>query len=165
MPGAGLGAEVEAFKAMKSVWSEHPQIKVLETKPGGYDQATAQRVSADILQANSGLDFFVSEGDQMSFGIAQSAERAGMSDKLKILGVGGSQRALDAIKAGKIWGTTLHNSLPVSQGRQIADVALKAARKEQIADTGIVPSYGDIPYVLTQDNQDEWADFKAEWRG
>ena len=104
-------------------------------------------------------------GDQMAVGAIPAVDKAGKKDQIKVFGVGASQKGIEEVRAGNLYGTVLNNSLPEEQGEQTAEMALQAARGEKIPNTGIVPKYPGIPPVLTEANQAEWKTWESGWEG
>lgn len=165
MPSTGMGIETTTVDAMKTTFASHPNITMILTKPAGYDESAAKGIATDFLLAHPDINVFASMGDQTSLGIVAAAKEANLLKKVKIYGVGASERGLASMRAGGMYGTVMMNAQPQKQGELAAAAAIQAARHESIPNRGIVPSYGNLPLVLTQENKSEWADYNAGWQG
>jgi ABC-type sugar transport system substrate-binding protein len=150
---------------MKKVFADHSNISLTVTKPGLYEAPETETIVADLLQATPDISVVATNGDQMAVGAIPAVEMAGKSDQVKVFGVGASQVGIEEVRAGKLYGTVVNNSLPEEQGEMTAEMALQAVRGEKIANPGIVPAYPGIPPVLTQANESEWKTWKSGWEG
>lgn len=96
----GLGDQAESFN-------------VVANQPGNWIPETAEAACQNMLEANPEIELFYAEADEMGTGCANAVKAAG--SKAKIIGIGGSELGLDAIKSGELIGTVCFE--PESEGR------------------------------------------------
>jgi ribose transport system substrate-binding protein len=157
-----LPLESARLEGFEGVINEHDNIELTVTSAGQYLAETALPVAQDILQANPDVNVIASSGDQMIVGAEQAVADAGLADQVALVGNGGSQIAVDAIREGRWFGTAA--AYPRSEGEVATDYVIRAIRGEELEPIGLGSqdlSEGFGPLV-TQDNAEE---FEAEWQG
>lgn len=161
MPGTFAQAfEATRLNGYKSVIARHPQIKVSYADEGLYTRDGGFKSAQDALQANSDVDVFVTSGDQMTTGAEQALADAGI-DGVPLIGLGATETAVEGIEAGTWFGTWAY--VPVTQGELAAELAIDAARGEDVPPFVDTTTLTGIGGVLTKDNL---AEFKGpEWDG
>lgn len=85
---------------------------VVATQPGNWTKQDGQSACQNILAANPDVNLFYAISDDMAVGCGAAIKAAGSS--AKVVGVGGSQGGIDAIKAGTLYGTVCYK--PVDEG-------------------------------------------------
>ncbi len=113
----------------------------------------------DILIAQPEFDVVVG-ADQSIQGVEIVLADEGLLDSVKLIGLGGSEPALEAIAAGTWFGTVY--GAPADEGR-IAMEAMVAALKDGVVTGGVDPLIG-----LTDDGlvtADNVSSFTAQWAG
>lgn len=88
------------------------KYSIVATQPGDWTKEKGQAACQNILAANPGIGLFYAISDDMAVGCASAVKSAG--SKAKIIGVGGSQGGIAAIKAGDIYGTVCYK--PYDEG-------------------------------------------------
>ncbi|MGH2618237.1 MAG: substrate-binding domain-containing protein, partial [Thermomicrobiales bacterium] len=129
---------------------------------GEYLAETALPVAQDVLQANPDIDVIASSGDQMIVGAEQAVQDAGLTDQVALVGNGGSEIAVTAVREDRWFGTAA--AYPRSEGEVATDYVIRAIRGEELEPIGLGSqdlSEGFGPLV-NQDNADE---FEPEWEG
>ncbi|MFN8593182.1 MAG: sugar ABC transporter substrate-binding protein [Thermomicrobiales bacterium] len=157
-----LPLEAARLEGFRSVVDPHANIKLTVTSAGEYLAETALPVAQDVLQANPEIDVIASSGDQMIVGAEQAVQDAGLVGKVALIGNGGSEIAVKAVQEGRWFGTAA--TYPRSEGEVATDYVIRAIRGEKIEPVGLGSqdlSKGFGPLI----NQDNAADFKAEWAG
>jgi ribose transport system substrate-binding protein len=149
--------------AVKLGWDEvtasNPDIKVVAEAEGQYlGPDVALAAMQDVLQRSK--DFSVVTGpDQAMVGVQLALEDAGLTDK-KIIGFGGSEVAIEAVKSGAWFGDLF--GAPFTEG-ELAMQAMIAALRDGTASGGVNP-LENFPNggLVTADNV---ADFTPQWAG
>ncbi|MED7950056.1 sugar ABC transporter substrate-binding protein [Streptomyces sp. BE303] len=107
-------------------------IKVVASQPGNFDRATALTAMENILQANPGLDLVYAPDDNMAVGAIQAIDKAGLTGKIKVLGLGGSKDGLKAVQDGTM-AATVYSSLKEG-GALAVETTVKKLRGEANGD-------------------------------
>lgn len=163
IPGLpGLPLETARLEGFQSVVGQQEHIDLTVTSAGEYLAETALPVAQDVLQANPDLDVIASSGDQMIVGAEQAVDDAGLTGQVALIGNGGGQTAVDAVREGRWFGTAA--AYPRSEGEVAADYVIRAVRGEAIEPVGLgTADLSDgFGALITQENADE---FEAEWQG
>ncbi|NYI69205.1 D-ribose ABC transporter substrate-binding protein [Spelaeicoccus albus] len=84
----------------KTVLSQYPKMKLVETQVAGWDQKLGHDKMQSILQAHPDIDGVLSGNDTMALGAIAALKEAGKLDKVVVGGFDGIPDAADAIKAG-----------------------------------------------------------------
>lgn len=158
------------LQATEDVFKDHPTIKVVSRNEGGWVRDDSFKVTQDLMQAHPGLDVIATGGDQGALGAEQGVESAGGKvgngpGEVRIVGIGASTPGIEAVKAGRWWGTTTW--LPFVEGTLIAEFAIKAVRGEPIEDNGVDEAeYSGLPPYYSIKTMNEFpADFAGQWPG
>lgn len=133
---------------------EYPDIEVVSRVCGEWVVDKAYTAMQNIIQSNPEVELVICHSDNMAVGAAKALEDADMTDKVKIVGIGGSKDALDLIKKGEIYGTIMY--VPETE----AYTALEATAKETFYNVQDLPLFAETGDVCTQENVDK---FTAEW--
>jgi ribose transport system substrate-binding protein len=96
----GSDATVERTDGFKQAIKACPNVHVVASEPGNFDQATALTVSQDMLQSHSTLNAIYAEDDIMGLGAIQAVKTAGLTGKVNVYGVGAERQFVAAIKTG-----------------------------------------------------------------
>lgn len=126
----------------------NPTIKIIGLQAADWDPEKAMKVMEDYLQTGQQIDFVFCQYDGMALGALQAIDAAGKTGEITVVGVDGIKAVLEAIKAGKIYGTTWIS--PVKQGRLGVEYAVKYLQGETI------PEYVGVNQIkVTKENVDE----------
>jgi ribose transport system substrate-binding protein len=155
----GIPLDTAVRKGFDSEVAKNPNIKVVAEGEGKYlGPDEAFKSLQDIQQSTPDFDVVVG-ADQSMQGAALALKDAGKT-KVKLVGAGGSQEALDGIKSGSWFGTVF--LAPATEGR-LAMEGLVKAMKEGTLTGGVDPSSTLRDNgLVTQQNVNE---FEAEWAG
>ena len=99
----GASPTIDRAKGFRDeIAANGPNIKIIDTQTGNYDQTTALKVAEDLLQKypKGTFDAFFVHGDQMAISAIQAIKEAGRQDDVIVVGVDDSAQALAAIQAG-----------------------------------------------------------------
>ena len=94
-----------------TVKSKYPGISIVANQTANFDQATGQKVTAQILQSNPDLAGVYAENDTMALGAIQAIRAAGkMPGKdVKVVGIDGIQEAVKDVASGTMVATVETN--------------------------------------------------------
>ncbi len=142
-------------KGFDSVIKANPSIKVVAEGETFYQHPVALKAAQTMLTAQPGINLIVG-ADQGALG----AEEAAGQNKLVLVGYGGGQVGLDAIKAGRWYGTVMQR--PKTEGQLGAQCAVAAVKTKKRC--GGIDVLKNLPNggVVTKANVSK---FKAEWPG
>ena len=141
---------------------EYPDIEVVSRVCGEWVVDKAYTAMQNIIQSNPEVELVICHSDNMAVGAAKALEDADMTDKVKIVGIGGSKDALDLIKKGEIYGTIMY--VPETEAYTALEATAKVVRgeaeKETFYNLQDLPLFAETGDVCTQENVDK---FTAEW--
>lgn len=91
--------------------SDYPGITIVANQPANFDQATGQKVTAQILQSNSDLTGVYAENDTMALGAIQAIRAAGKKPgtDVKVVGIDGIKQAVQDVADGTMVATVETN--------------------------------------------------------
>lgn len=116
------------------------------------DRAEARSVMADMLQSNPDLSALFAGNDDMALGAIEAIKGADMdTDDVFVVGVDGTEDAVDSLLAGELDATIAQNSYEM--GKTSVETAVALLDGEEIderIDTGVT--------VVTPDNAEEYGD-------
>jgi ribose transport system substrate-binding protein len=160
----GLTAEAAIKKGFEKELKKHPNMTLTTYNGGGqYLPDPSRTVAQNMLQAHRDLNVIAASGDQMIRGVQQAVEDAGLEKQVHLIGMGGSKIALDAIKAGKWYGTVI--TQPLDQGRLSARIVLDHIRNPKLKPQGVNPfTYTHRSPLLTKQSLAK-SKFVAQWVG
>jgi ABC-type sugar transport system substrate-binding protein len=89
----GFNSEVKA---------KYPNIKIVASQTANFDQATGQKITAQILQSNPNLKGIYAENDTMALGAIQAIKAAGKTPgkDIKVVGIDGIEQAVQYVADG-----------------------------------------------------------------
>ena len=93
---------------MHEALAAYPDIKILASLDGNYDQATAMKVMEDALQSQNPADInlIYTYNDEMALGALQVLKDSGNDNLgIKILSIDAQKKTLEDIKEGTVYGT------------------------------------------------------------
>ena len=141
-----------------SVISANPAIKVVAEGEGKYlGPDVAQKSLADIMQKTKKFDVVIGS-DQSMQGAILALTDAGQTAKL--IGLGGSQAAVDGVKAGTWFGGVF--GAPATEGKILMNAMVEALKNGKV--TGGIDPATVVPdeALMYKENIDK---FTAEWAG
>lgn len=148
-------------------------VKIVAEADAGFLQPDGEKATADMLQANSGLDVLATpSGDQMTLGgeraIKSAGKEIGLADRpddaVAIVGYGASKAGVEKVRNGDWYST--YALVPASMSEALLKYTLQGVRGEKVETDGIgqveISPIGDnVTKKILEDNPD----FEAEWEG
>lgn len=132
---------------------EGSKIEIVYNQTSNWEKEQALKIVEDLIQKKTEFNIVICQDDNSATGAGQALQEAGMKDKVKVIGLGGSKDGLQAIKDGLIDGTTYMSA--VEEGRVAIETAVKFLNGET------VEAVTEIKQVeVSKDNVEE---FKGEW--
>jgi ribose transport system substrate-binding protein len=128
----GTPCQINRTRGFIGKVNENPRIKIIGVQAGDWDAEKAMRIMEDYLQTGQQIDFVFCQYDGMALGALQAIEAAGKTGKIAVVGIDGTKAGLEAIKEGKMYGTTWIS--PVEQGKLGVEYAVKYLQGETILD-------------------------------
>ena len=132
----GTGPEIARTKALRDVIKDYPKVKILARVPHKGDRGTAITEMQTLLVRFPALKGVYAHGDNFAIAAADACIQAGRQD-IAIVGMGGSQEAIEAIKAGKITGTSFQQ--PEMEGRSAIRLAVRHLKGEKFEKRYLIP--------------------------
>jgi ribose transport system substrate-binding protein len=149
----GSDATVERTDGFMTAIKACPNVRVVASEPGNFDQATALTVTADMLQSHPDLQAIYSEDDVMGLGVLSAVKSAHDLGKIKVYGVGGEKQFVAQIAAGNAQATVGQD--PWSY----AEVGIRSVLQE-LAGQHLAAFEGIAAPVITKANA---ATYVAHW--
>lgn len=128
-------------------------VDVVYTQTSNWKKEEALKITEDLVQKKTAFDVIICQDDNSAIGAGQALKEAGMKDKVKVIGLGGSKDGLQALKDGLIDGTTYMSA--VEEGSLAIKTAVKYLNKES------VEPVTEIKQVEV--NKENVGSFKGEW--
>jgi ABC-type sugar transport system substrate-binding protein len=148
-------------KTYLSVLKEkYPYIQVVGQEAANFDADQAATKVRQLLQVHKDTNIVANDCDPCSLASAKVVDDIGKKGDILLVSSGGQGAAVKAIAAGDLYATAV--IMPATESRTAVEMAIKAARKEKIADTTVDASkdLGPAGGVITKANASE---FQAEW--
>lgn len=131
-------------------------VKVME---GQYDNTVTAKNVPDALLANPNTDVMVLESDDNAVAAIPAVKKQGLQDQIKLIGDGGSEIGVNAIKAGTLYGTFAN--WPNQMGQAVGKMTIDAVNGTTIASPAVNALTMDTPQLVTKANVDQ---FTPEWK-
>jgi len=144
----GTGPEIARSKALRDMIKEYPEVRILARVPHEGDRGKAVKEMQTLLAKYPDLKGVYAHGDPYAIAAADACIQAGRKE-IAIVGMGGSQEAIEAIKAGKITGTSFQQ--PEEEGRMAIRLAVRYLKGEKLQKQYLIP----CP-AITKENADKF---------
>jgi ABC-type sugar transport system substrate-binding protein len=148
----GTGPEVARSKALRDVLKDYPDIESIARIPHKGERDIVKTEMQTLMQKYPNLRGVYAHGDNFAIAAAQVCQKAGRTD-VKIVGMGGSKEAIEAIKQGILMGTSYQQ--PEEEGRSAIRLAVKYLQGEKLN-----KAYPVSCPPITKENAD---DFKGQF--
>lgn len=125
----GTGPEVARSKALRDVLKKYPDINPVARIPHRGERDIVKTEMQTLLQKYPNLTGIYAHGDNFAIAAAQVCRKVGRTD-VKIVGMGGSREAIEAIKEGLLTGTSYQQ--PEEEGRSAIRLAVKHLNGEKL---------------------------------
>jgi ribose transport system substrate-binding protein len=156
----GIPLDVAMKQGFDAVTSKNPAVEIVAEGQGQYlGPDIGRKEMQDILQKTPDFDVVVGS-DQSMQGAQQALEDAGKLDQVAVIGLGGSEAAIQAVKDGKWFGDVF--GAPYTEGELAIKGLVDALRNEK--DTGGIDPLTTIDDdgLVTKENV---AKFESQWAG
>ena len=118
----GTGPQLARSKALEDVLAKYPGVTLLASVPHGGSRVKAIEETQVLLDRFPDLKGIYAHGDNFAIAAADACRQRGRNG-IATVGMGGSKEALEAIKAGKITGTSYQQ--PEQEGRMAIRLAVR----------------------------------------
>lgn len=132
----GTGPQLARSRALHDVLAKYPDAKLLASVPHKGSRVKAMQETQVLLDRFPDLKGIYAHGDNFAIAAADACIQRGRKD-IAIVGMGGSQEAIDAIKEGKITGTSFQQ--PEQEGRSAIRLAIRHLRGEKLEPRYMIP--------------------------
>jgi ABC-type sugar transport system substrate-binding protein len=144
----GTGPEIARSKALRDVMKAYPGVTLLARVPHGGDRAKAIQETQTLLAKFPDLKGIYAHGDPQAIAAAEACRDAGRPE-IAVVGMGGSEEAIKAIREGKLTGTSYQQ--PEEEGRSGVRLAVRHLKGEPLEKSYLIP----CP-AITKDNADQF---------
>ena len=117
----GTGPELARSSALRDVLRDYPDMTIVARIPHKGERDIVKTEMQTLLQRYPDLAGVYAHGDNFAIAAAQVCRKAGRSN-IKVVGMGGSQEAIEAIKKGVLTGTSYQQ--PEQEGRRAIQLAV-----------------------------------------
>jgi len=125
----GTGPEIARSQALRDVLKNYPDIKRVARIPHKGERDIVKTEMQTLLQKYPDLSGVYAHGDNFAIAAAQVCQKAGRPD-IKVVGMGGSQEAIEAIRNGLLSGTSYQQ--PEQEGRSAVRLAVRYLNGETL---------------------------------
>src|SRR5882757_5767397 len=151
----------ERVRGYQRAFAETPDIEVLASGIGNYQQPDAKRVMAKFLQDYPQIDAVLAANDGMALGVLEALKEANRTSI--VIGVNGILPAVKQIETGKILATVDFNMFKI--GCMATRAAVRHLKRESLPDKVMLPAeiidktnYKAWLVPVDQRNCPEWGD-------
>jgi ribose transport system substrate-binding protein len=135
----GSSSAADRVAGFMDAVAENPGIKVLASQTANYQRLNGLQVTENLLQSHPKIDAILAASDSMAMGAIEALE--GADRKALVVGLNGTQEAVEAIKTGKLFATGTAD--PFLQGCLGARIAIDYLRHKPVPSEAIF-----IPVVV-----------------
>ena len=125
----GTGPQLIRSKALSDIMKDYPDVKLVEQIPHEGNDSKVVAAMGTLLGKYPNLKGIYVHGDPQAIAAANACRAAGRTN-IAIVGMGGSVQAIEAIKQGKLTGTSYQR--PEEEGRSGIRLAVKYLRGEKL---------------------------------
>jgi len=140
-------------KGFTDAIKDTPNMKVVYTQTSNWEKEEALKITEDLIQKGTKFDLIFAQDDNSAIGAGKALQEAGMKDKVKVIGLGGSIDGLQALKDGVIDATTFMSA--EEEGKLAIETASKSLNGEK------VEAVTELKQVEV--NGENVGTFKGEW--
>lgn len=132
---------------------DNTNINIVYTQTSNWEKEQALKITEDLIQKGEKFDLIFCQDDNSAIGAGKALEEAGIKNKVKVIGLGGSIDGLQALKDGTIDATTFMSA--EEEGRLAIETAYKFLNGETITEV--------VELKQVEVNKDNVDTFKGEW--
>jgi len=144
----GTDPQIKRSKALDDVKKGYPEVTIVARVPHEGKQAKAVTETQVLLARYPELKGIYAHGDDFAIAAAEACIQKGRKD-VAIVGMGGSREAIEAIRSGKITGTSYQQ--PREEGRMGVELAIRHLRGEKLEREYPIDAPG-----ITKENADKF---------
>jgi len=126
---------VARVRAFQDVLRRFPDVRLIGSIRGEYQQEPARRAMADFLKTAQGIDGILAANDIMAMGVIEALEAARLTSR--IVGINAIPAAISAIREGKMLATADFNAMHMSC--LATEAAIRHLRGENLPGEIILP--------------------------
>jgi ribose transport system substrate-binding protein len=124
----GSLTNIDRVRGFNDAVKEFKEVKLVASQPANYQRLQGLQVMENLMQSHAQIDGVLAANDAMAIGAIEALD--GANRKAKVVGINGTQEAVDAIKSGKLLASGDYNGFV--QGCIGTMVAIRALRGEAI---------------------------------
>ncbi len=124
----GSLTNVDRIRGFNDAIKEFKEVRLLASQPANYQRLQGLQVMENLMQSHAQIDGVLAANDAMAIGAIEALD--GANRKARVVGINGTQEAVDAIKSGKLLASGDYNGFV--QGCIGTMVAIRALRGEAI---------------------------------
>lgn len=144
----GHDAQIGRYEGLLNA-IEGTEIEIIAEQTANWSREEGMSLMENWLSSGKEIDAVVAQNDAMALGALMAIEEKGLTDEIKVYGIDAQGEALDAVEEGKMAGTVFQNA--ERQGSECVDVAIKAAKGEELESNYYIPYEG-----VRADNVDDY---------
>jgi ribose transport system substrate-binding protein len=132
----GTGPQLLRSQALRDVMKEYPDVELLASVPHDGDRGKAVQETQVLLEKYPALAGIYAHGDNFAIAAADACRQAGRGG-VAVVGMGGSREAIEAVKEGRLTGTSFQQ--PEQEGRSAVRLALRHLAGETLEPRYLIP--------------------------
>jgi len=125
----GTGPEKNRSRALAEALQEYPNVKCVARLPHKGERARVIAAMQTLLEQHPDLKGVYAHGDMFALAASEACRQIGRPE-VATVGMGGSKEAIQAIRDGRLTGTSFQQ--PEQEGRRAVQLAVKALGGEKL---------------------------------
>ena len=117
---------------------ENQAIQVVSRLPGSGSMDKSFKVTEDILQAHPGVDIIFGINDETALGAVAAIEKAGKQGRVQVIGFGGKEEALKAVREGTLYADIV--TYPREIGSRVIESIERYMNGEEVEPVDLIPT-------------------------
>ena len=117
---------------------ENQAIEVVSRLPGSGSMDKSFKATEDILQAHPGVDVIFGINDETALGAVAAIEKANKEETVQVIGFGGKQEALKAVREGTLYADIITH--PRQIGSQVIESIAQYMQGEEVEPVVLIPT-------------------------
>jgi len=146
---AGMNVAEPITEGFEEELAANPNLTIVAKQPADWSRQVAQDTATNLLQSYPNLKVIYGHNDDMSMGIVNAVEEAGLQDQIMIVSDNANAEGVAAIEAGQLVGSVAQ-SPAIDEGELAVKMAIDYLNGEEI-DAHIREDL----FLLTLDNIDK----------
>lgn len=119
-----LPSDAARVEAVKATLAEHPNIDLVATPEGGWDQTAGLKATQDLLASTPKLDVIGASAGQAIGGALKALEGTDLAGTVKLVSNGGTTQDITAIRDGSMFASAV--LFPFDEGKLVMEYVLEA---------------------------------------